>query len=410
MAIPGVTTTIRDRFYSVSRPDAPSGPRTVVIARRDTVDGTSNIADLDVVRATNELDVIQAFGDGSDIHRAFIELVSAGTQRIYLVPLPKDTTFNHSTGAVTSTTFGGDVFDAAFAAAEAVRPQIIVPWGRGGSPSEWAATPSTPKFGFYANNSSTVANNWAYKVGLKVKEISENTSPCIAFMGIKPYESTNERMTPGQISTHLTISDVPDLSDADMKAIGPYVVVVAGEVKPVGYNSNGVDFGYSNAAASMASTIGRINSYESSVNKPLYNVESIRYNITRTQQNALSELSINPVIINFNGVAVFGDGTTYVDSSSDYSRITSKRIIDDATSVVRQVCQKFIGQPSNIQVRNSMETAISSGLRGMQILGALLAHDFNVTYVPSQNKAIVDLVLTPAFELKNIEVQVSINL
>jgi len=101
---------------------------------------------------------------------------------------------------------------------------------------------------------------------------------------------------------------------------------------------------------------------------------------------------------------------TFAQTTSDYTRLTTKRIIDDATSVVRQVCQKFIGQASNVQVRNAMETAITSGLRGMQVRGALLSSDFTVTYVPNENKAIVDLVLTPAFELKNIEVRVAINL
>ena len=68
MAIPGVTTIIRDRFYTVSRTDTPAGPRIVVIAKRKS--GASNsaaVADLDVVRASNEADVISAFGDGSGL-------------------------------------------------------------------------------------------------------------------------------------------------------------------------------------------------------------------------------------------------------------------------------------------------------------------------------------------------------
>lgn len=410
MAIPGVTTTIRDRFYSVSRTDAPSGPRIVAIAKRSTADGTGGIADVDVVRASNESDVITAFGDGSDLHRAYLELITAGAERIYLVPLPEDTTFTHATGAIASTSFGAGLFDAAFDAAEAALPDIIVPWGRGASPLEWAATPSTPNIGFYANNTSTVANNWAYKVGAKVKSISENSNPCIAVMGIKPYASASERMTPSQVSSHLTLTDLPSLSDTDMAAVGPYVVVVATEVKPVKYESAGVSFGYANGAASMAATMSRLPSYQSVVNKPLYNIETMRYAPTRTQQSALSDLGINSVIVNFNKISVFGEGLTFTVNTSDYTRITTKRIIDDATNVVRQVCQKFIGQPSNIQTRNSMETAISSGLRGMQLLGALLGSDFSVTYIPNQNKAIVDLVLTPAFELKTIEVQVSISL
>lgn len=409
MAIPGVTTLIRDRFYSVSRQDAPVGPRIVAIAKRSTADGTGGIADLDVYRATNEADVITAFGNGSDIHRAFLELILAGAERVFLVPLPSNTVFTPATGAVTSG--GTDVFAAAFQAAEAAIPDIIIPWGRGGSPLEWSATPSTPEVGFYADNSTTVTSNWAYKVGVQVKQISENINPCVAVMGVKPYAGAAERMTPGQIATHIGLTQLPDRDASSLfKDVGPYVAVVAGEVKPVNYMSGTTHFGYSNGAAFMAATMSRIPSYSSLVNKPLYNVEAVRYAPSRTQQGALGEKGVNSIVINFNKIPVFGEALTFGQSTSDYIRLSTKRIVDEATLVVRQVCAKFIGEPSNIQVRNAMETAITSGLRGMQLVGALLGSDFTVSYIPNQNKAIVDLVLTPAFELKTIEVQVAVNL
>ena len=421
MAIPGVTTLIRDRFYSVSRQDAPVGPRIVTIARRSTADGTGGVADLDVVRVTNEADAITAFGSGSDAHRAFVELVTAGAERIFVVPLPSNTVFNHSTGALTSD--GTDIFDTAFVAAEAVIPDIIIPWGRGGESGDWntgAATPSDDReYGFHADNSTSYASNWAYKVGAAVKSIAENTNPCVAVMGVKPFlasttlggTATTERMTPAQVATKLALSGLPDRDSADVwKTVGPYVVVVATEIKPVNYSSGGTDFGYSNGAAFLAASMSRLPSYSSIVNKPLYNIEALRYAPTRTQQTSLSDKGVNSVVLNFNKVAVFGEGVTFGQSTSDYTRLSTKRIVDEAALVVRQVCQKFIGEPSNIQVRNAMETAITSGLRGMQIMGALLGSDFTVSYLPNQNKAIVDLVLTPAFELKTIEVQVAINL
>jgi hypothetical protein len=46
----------------------------------------------------------------------------------------------------------------------------------------------------------------------------------------------------------------------------------------------------------------------------------------------------------------------------------------------------------------------------MQQLGALLDSDFTISYVAAENRAIIDLVLTPAFELKTIDVSISISL
>jgi hypothetical protein len=130
MALPGVKTLIKDRFYSISRQDIPVGPRIVLIAKRGTADQTGNVKDLDVVQATSEQDVITAFGEDSDIHRGYFELLAGGAERVFIVPLPSDSSFNHTTGVITSVNYaaagGGNVFDAAFAAAEVALPDIIV--------------------------------------------------------------------------------------------------------------------------------------------------------------------------------------------------------------------------------------------------------------------------------------------
>ena len=415
MAIPGVTTIIRDRFYSVSRTNTPAGPRIVVIAKRDTADNTENVSDLDIVLATTEKDVIAAFGEGSDLHKAFLELISAGAERIYLVPLPSSTVFDHTYAHVTATGYTLDaMFDAAYAAAETVLPDIIVPWGRGGNSDDWEdpATPSDTEYGFHANNSSTYGNSWVYKAAFRTKNIAENIHPCISILGVKPYDAgTKEVMTPAAVASHLALSTLVSRDVANLKEYGPYVCVIATEIKPVSYGtSTGDDYGYANGACAMAASLSKLAAYSSVTAKPIYNVQSMRYAPTRTQQEALANKGINSVILNFNKIAVFGDGLTFAATGSDYSRLSTKRVVDEAANVVRQSCQKFVGEPSTIQMRTSMETAISSALRGMQLLGALLASDFNVTYVPVENKAIVDLIITPAFELKSIEVQIAVNI
>jgi hypothetical protein len=131
LALPGVSVQIQDRFFALSRTDVPVGPRVCAIAKRSTADATGGVRDLDAYEATSESDVIDAFGENSNLHKAFVELISGGAQRIILVALPSDSVFNHTTATVTSSAYGGDVFNAAFEAAEAAQVDVIVPWGAG---------------------------------------------------------------------------------------------------------------------------------------------------------------------------------------------------------------------------------------------------------------------------------------
>lgn len=422
MALPGVKTVIKDRFYSISRQDIPVGPKICLIARRNTADNIGNVKNLDVVQATSEQDVITAFGENSDAHKGYFELVAGGAERIFIVPLPSDTVWAYSSGAVTSASFGGSVFDAAFEAAEAVQPDIIVPWGRGAKNTDFdftaGATPNWPgdAFGFVADSSSS-ANTLVAKVGAKVKAIAENSFPCFAVMGVKPYvDGSSQIMTPGEVSTHIGSSGLTSLisrenatflAGAANDGVSKYVVVIVSELKPVNYPT---EWGFANGATTFAAAISRMASFSSPVNKIAYNVASIRYNPTRTQQLILSDKGLNFISLNFNKVPTFIEGNTFSPAGSDYTRISTLRIISEASTLIRQVCQKFVGEASTLQTRNSMETAITSALRGMQQMGALLDSDFVVSYSPAQNKAFIDLVLTPAFELKNIEVQVSISI
>lgn len=416
MALPGVKTILKDRFYSISRQDTPVGPRIVVLAKRNTASGTGNVQDLDVIQVTKEEDVVTAFGADSDCHRAYVELVAGGADRIYIVPLPATAVVRAGTSVqaadVLDQTGGVSIFNDMFIAAEAANPDIIIPWGRGGHPGDWdnesPATPSTAEFGFYADDTTTALNSMMYKVANAVKAINENSHPCYAIMGVKPYYSTAEVMTPSQVTTHLALANLPsNSSDSVLKEVARHITVVATELKTSGYPEA---WGYANGASAMAAALSRMASYVSPVNKVVFNVAKLRYNASRTVLNDLSGKSVNSVILNFNRAPIFSDGLTYANQTSDFTRLSTLKIVNEVTLLVRQVCQKFIGEASTIQTRNSMETAITSALRGMMQLGALLDGDFTVTYVPAENKAIVDLVVTPAFELKSIEVQVSISL
>ena len=115
-------------------------------------------------------------------------------------------------------------------------------------------------------------------------------------MGIKPYVGgVSEIMTPGEVSTHIGSAGLTNLvsrDDATFSAgsandgVNKHVVVIASELKPVNYAT---EWGFANGATTFAAAISRMSSFSSPVNKIAYNVATIRYNPTRTQQIAMSD-------------------------------------------------------------------------------------------------------------------------
>lgn len=441
MALPGVSTVIKDRFYSLSRTNIPNGPRIAVIGRRTlsydetstpvtNTDGTNTylnradeIPNLDPYNAINEKDVIEIFGYGSDLHRAYKEATAGGARRVTLIALPEDTTFDHNSGTIESAAYtavagSNTLFDDAFGAAEAARASIIVPYGRGSGPNEFQnpATPSDDQeVGFHADNTSVASSSWLYQVAAKCAAITANSHPCFAVMGIKPYvgaSGASGSMTPAAINNHIGTSGLSNLvsrEDATLDNDGIYVSVVASEMTPVGYNTV-TTFGYSNGAAMYAGAVSQLVSWSAPTGKTAFNVASLRYNPTRTQQQNLIDSGLVPVALDFNRIPRWTDGQTFSKTASDYARLTTLRIVFDAVQMVRGVSQKFIGEASNLESRNALETAIYTGLRTMQQDGALLTSDFTIRYISSDNKAVIDLIIQPAFELRNIEVSVSVQL
>lgn len=408
MALPGVTSVLRDKFAVLSRTNIPVVPRIVALAVRSTANGTGGVADLDPYLASDEADVITAFGYGSGAHRAYYELVTGGAQQVYIVAMPTGTT-----DANIATTTAGNVLDLAFNAAETVQPDIIVPWGRGGSPTEWEnpATPGDePQFGCYADNANNTTTSLVLRVANYCATISNRSHPVFAVMGVKPYVNTanvNAALTTTQLAAYLGFTNILSKEDASFAGNGIYVSVVAAEVLPNAYDPT---WGYANGAASYAGSISQLVSYSAPTGKVIFNVSGLRWNPSRTQQQTMITQGIMPVALDFNRIPRWIDSATYSATGSDYSRLTTLRIVNDAVTIVRQVAQGFIGEAATLANQNALDTAIRSGLRFMQQAGALIASDFTITYDPPSNSADVDLVLTPAFELRNINITVSVQL
>jgi hypothetical protein len=225
-------------------------------------------------------------------------------------------------------------------------------------------------------------------------------------MGVKPYigvANADGSFTAAALTTHLGFSNLVDRATLTN---GHYLSIVASELRLVGVPST---WGFSNGASLYAGSVQRLDAWSATTGKVVYNTDRVRWNPTRTQAETIANKGLVPVTLDLQRVARWTDGTTFGKDGSDYERLTTLRITFDAVKIVRSISQNYVGEAATIANRNSFETQLSSALRGMQILGALISSDFRVSYIPAENKAIVDLAIRPAFELREIVVRVSVN-
>ena len=433
MSLPGVRTVLKDRFFTLARTDVPEGTRVVGIARRsedpytitdtfteedllidltDAEDGNYYLVDNMVYQwddsATSFVEVgfqkapdlrpfvprseeyvIRNFGEGSELHRCYLELVQGGAARVTLIPAPSiwlDIDLEDQ-----------DNIDVLFENAEVVRPDIIVPWGRGGN------TDNAAPVGF--NSRKLVLT----KVAAKCREITDRSNPCFAILGVPPADGTQplsgseasaryDALSTDIMERGVGLTPVEDLQ---------YISLVATELRPTAYVES---FGWANGAATYAGLCSILNSESAPTGKRLYDVDELRYVPTRSQQESVIALGAVPISLSSRNNATVVDGQTFAHPTSDYTRLSTLRIVFDAVQLIRRTAEPYVGQPATLEHRNAMETAITSALRGMQMTGALVASDFNIAYISREYKAQIDLVLIPAFEMRNIEVSVTVQL
>ncbi len=414
--LPGLQTTILDRFYNLGRTDLPGGPIIALIAKRG--DGTDDNADspnYEAYYTNSEQEIIEQYGEDSYIHRAFYEATTAGASRVICIPLPSDTDFDHSNATLSSSMTTSedptaDPFDLVFASAEAARADIIVAWGRGTDSDNWGssegdATPDSDDNDdfFYADNSSTAGSSWVSKIAAKCASITSNSYPCFAVIGVKGISSGYEIPRTSDVSAGLAF---PNLASKEGITSGHFVSVVATEVRPLSYPSS---WGWANGAATYAALVARLDASSATTGKPAYNVDRVRYRPTRAQSEALNGLGLVTVAFDFENQAKWVDGITFGKDVSDFTRLTTLRIAFDAVKMVLTVGDKYKGESMSIQAQNAFETELNSKMQAMQRAGALITSDFMITYVPSENKALIDLYLTPAFELREIVLKLAIN-
>ncbi|MEX3713556.1 phage tail sheath protein [Cytobacillus horneckiae] len=230
-------------------------------------------------------------------------------------------------------------------------------------------------------------------------------SAAIGYIGVKSPVDT-------KVSTIRKYAD--NLLQLDTE-ISPYLQVVGSEVGVILPVTNSVH--YINGATHYAALVSTLRKQSAPTNKAISGVKAIRFDYSLRQLSRLTAKKIVTFRLKDSTQLVVTDGVTTAPSisiagqtrDSDYARLSTLRITQLAIQVVRDAVDPFIGEANEMPKYNALNTAIKSALESIHEAGAIQGYKFTIANVSSQlDEATVVLEIVPAFELRKVEVQVSL--
>jgi len=444
--LPGATVEVSDQGLRISRP--PSGPKVLLLGFTTSTDSKATPYTPYSIAGSSITSSYRAFlnsdGTASELCKALLECYVAGGRDIELMNI-----LPAASGALVGNNDRYGYLGAAYEVAINHSADIVVPVGaelddsitanfHGGEGSAW-------NFGYQLANfcyQKTKLNDTCIGViGVAGATVSPSGTPTLTEIetwvsnledyasNLAPYDGTTETTTgtPGNYRFVATTSEempanyaAGDVTDAkgNKVDIGAYISVVAANVRAsndVAYNLYPA-LGYYNAngAASYAGLVASLPAKSAPTNKVVGGV-SLSQGISDYQADRLAGKRYVTFLSKPRGTVVASAMTGAYNISqyyrSDFVRLTTMRIVQDAINFVRSVADPFIGEPNNAPQRNAMAVAIENALKSMQENGALRRFNFNVYASPTDQilgRANVELVLVPAFELQQVSVLVAL--
>lgn len=168
-------------------------------------------------------------------------------------------------------------------------------------------------------------------------------------------------------------------------------------------------------AAAYAGLITSLAPQSSTTNKQIPGVVQAKL-LSRSQANDLTGMRHVTLYSRTNGLTV-ASGVTGANNvtryvRSDYVRLSTVRIVHAAVDLIRQVANKYIGEPNNAPQMNAMDAEIDQVLLGLKGQGALSSYSFSISSTPDQRvlgELDINLTLVPAFEITQINLVVSLS-
>lgn len=249
------------------------------------------------------------------------------------------------------------------------------------------------------------ASEFAAQLAGFCKAVSSRVSQTLGFIALKPAVTPTLSAVKTYVNGLLAKTGEPLV--ATERVYSGLISLVAGpKVEFQGLRESYLDSG----VAAYAAMVSILAAQSSPTNKVLPGAGRLEYNLSPAQLDELCGINI-VTFRNKAGRVVITDAMTTAGQGSDYTRLTTSRIVNDAVESVRTVADPFIGEPNDLPQRNALNTAIESALKAMREAGAISAYRFAIESTPTEiisGRMRIILEIVPAFELRKITTTIAL--
>lgn len=274
--------------------------------------------------------------------------------------------------------------------------------------------------GVYADDELSDKNaNFAYELALFCAVSSYRNKTTMGAISMKPIKDT----TLGNIQKHakylanfdnnyymLDKAGAPVTDNNGNKFdLGKYISVVAGP--SVTFNHSVSALRQGNPAVMYMAYTSTLASQSAPTNKKVAGTTGLKYNFSNSQLNNIVGNRMVTFQLKYSnaGKTIIGahvvDAPTAAAKNSDYTRLTTVRVIRNVADAMREVADPYIGEANTIEQRNALSAAIAKRLDLLVEHGVIIDYSYNLVATAAQEllgEASLELGIVPPQELRKI--------
>ena len=247
--------------------------------------------------------------------------------------------------------------------------------------------------------------NPALMLAVYAEQQSLELHETIAYIGVEPVKGTSIRDIAGHVKKLV----------AQDNEYSHYLQVVAGPETSVTVEGS-IRAQWTSGVGSYAGLVLGLLPQNAPTNQKLKGYTSLRYMFSLRQLDQL----VGKKYVTFNakrGNIVVVDGVTTAPDlmiqgetqKSDFTRLSTLRITNYMTNAIRNVCEPFIGLPTEGPLYTSLNSAIKSEITGAIEAGIIQDARFQVYMGESFDTAQIELTILPQFEMRTINVVIGLS-